>query len=243
MACSQLALVAILLLPNAVVQAQVRHLSGIVVDADGGPVAEAAIDHTGARSTAALKSGADGHFDVEVYSPAVVIRKPGYRSAFLLTDHASPGLRIVLAKLDRQFPACSPDAPYVDLEGRFRFPIMDGIRASKPVSDADYQALGYFIQTDEGPKGIVHGSGPMWTLGEPIDTDVWQSTNYREDVFDTTPPILDAGGDLTGGYRWRYLGMPGESASFAAVDRKTADVLDRFLDGACLTPRRTPGVR
>ena len=49
--------------------------------------------------------------------------------------------------------------------------------------------------------------------------------------------IIDARGRAADGTYWRDLGMFGESVFYRKMDAQTAAVLDRFMDGACLTSR------
>ena len=78
---------------------------------------------------------------------------------------------------------------------------------------------------------------PMWTFGIPSDRDVWQSVKYVETAYQVgRTTVLDARGQLPNGDRWRDLGKFGESASYSDVDESTARILDKFLDGACITP-------
>jgi hypothetical protein len=109
------------------------------------------------------------------------------------------------------------------------------VKATRQARDIDYGARNYYIETDQGPRGIRHGSGPMWSFGIPLDSDVWRTENYEEVRYDLHGvTIIDARGKLANGNRWRYLGMAGESASYSDVDEATAKILDRFLDGACV---------
>lgn len=114
---------------------------------------------------------------------------------------------------------------------------MPGVNVSGQGQDIDYGARGYYVDTPQGPKGIRHGSGPMWSFGTPPDRDVWRSVKYEEVVHDVGGlTIIDARGQLPNGDRWRYLGKFGESASYSDVDEATAEILDKFLDGACIKP-------
>ena len=114
-------------------------------------------------------------------------------------------------------------------------------KETKQGQDVDYGVRSYYIDTDLGPKGIRHGSGPMWSFGTPIDQDVWQSVTYEEidyDFGDRT--IRDSRGQVQNGNRWRYLGMFGESASYSKMEEVAAKTLDRVLDGACVKPASRP---
>jgi hypothetical protein len=109
------------------------------------------------------------------------------------------------------------------------------VKVSKQGHDIDYGARNYYIETASGPKGIGHGSGGWWTLGHPLDSDVWASVKYDEITYIAgRQTIVDTRGQLPNGHRWRYLGKLAESAAYSDVDDATAKVLDQFLDGACI---------
>jgi hypothetical protein len=93
----------------------------------------------------------------------------------------------------------------------------------------------YYVETNQGRKGIAHGNGAFWSLGTPSDLDVWRSVKYEDVAYDGGGfPIIDARGQLSNGKRWRSLGKVGESASYSDMDEATAKILDQFLDDACL---------
>lgn len=74
----------------------------------------------------------------------------------------------------------------------------------------------------------------MWSFGKPFEGDVWKSITFQEDSFEVNRfKILDSRGEWADGTRWRMLGMFGETASYSHVDKETAKILDRFMDGAC----------
>ncbi|HWC96983.1 MAG TPA: hypothetical protein VG456_09545 [Candidatus Sulfopaludibacter sp.] len=101
--------------------------------------------------------------------------------------------------------------------------------------DIDYGVRNYMISAANEHTGITHGSGPMWSFGRPVDTDVWKSVDYSEAIYVTDKlVILDAHGRTSDGKRWRYLGKFGESASYSGVTADAARLLDRVLDGMCV---------
>jgi len=85
----------------------------------------------------------------------------------------------------------------------------------------------------------MHGSGPNWSFGLPVTSEVWQSTEYQETVFGTDPFItIDARGRTADGKLWRSLSEFGESASYRDANEADAHLLDRVLDGVCIRPQR-----
>lgn len=219
---------------------QGRHIVGMVVDPDGTPVAEARIDHSGVRGRP-TQTNAEGRFELDTRAPIVVIRKAGFRSELVRTQNAMP-VRVTLHKLGdgQHFPICAKTGSYEGIDGwgaSFQFPRVSGVKASPQGRDSDYASRDYFVETKSGPKGIRHGSGPMWSFGIPVDQDVWRSVDYEEITYDFDGrTILDARGRMSKGNRWRYLGKFGESAWFSDVDEATAKILDMVLDGACVKP-------
>jgi len=223
---------------------QARHINGVVIDAGGKPVVDARIDHTDDRRQA-HQTDSVGRFEVDTRAPVLVVRKAGFQSELVRTQGATES-RITLQRLteSRRFPTCSNTGQYDGIDGwgaSFQFLRNSGVKASRQSSDIDYGARNYYVETKEGPKGIRHGSGPMWSFGTPLDQDVWRSVKYEEATYDAGDVmIIDARGQLSNGNRWRNLSKFGESASYFNLDEATAKVLDQFLDGACLksAPRR-----
>ena len=222
-----------LLLPES------QHLAGVVVDQEGNPVANAQIDHSNDRLKL-HETDSQGRFTLDTKAPIVVVRKAGFRSELVRTQ-APTELRITLQKLDgsRTFPICPSTGRFERIEGwgsSFQFPRVSGVKASQQVSDIDYGARSYYVDTKEGAQGIRHGSGSNWSYGTPSDLDVWRSTTYEETTFDLghSTIVIDARGRFPSGKQWRYLGKFGESASYSDVDEQAAKTLDQFLDGACL---------
>jgi hypothetical protein len=217
---------------------QSRHIVGVVVDPEGKSIPEAPIDHTNDRRQL-HQTDANGRFELDTQAPAIVIRKAGFQSELVRTQDATE-IRVTLRKLTgaRSFPACAATGQFEGIDGwgaSFQFSKVPGVKASNQGQDIDYGARSYYVDTSQGPKGIRHGSGPMWSFGMPIDQDVWRSVKYEEITFDFGGfPIIDARGQFQNGNRWRYLGKFGESASYSDVDEATAKILDQFLDGACL---------
>jgi hypothetical protein len=217
-----------------------RHIVGLVVDPEEKPVPEARLDHTN-DNRQLHQTDTNGRFELNTQAPAIVIRKAGFQSELVQMQDATE-VRVALRKLTgtRPFPSCSKTGPYEGISGwdaSFQFSTVPGVTAGKQGQDADYGMRRYYVDTNQGPKGIMHGSGPLWSFGIPIDRDVWKSVKYEEVTYkfgDFT--VMDARGQFQNGNRWRYLGKVGESASYSDVDEATAKILDKFLDGACLKP-------
>lgn len=228
-----------------------RTVHGIVVDQNGTPVREAEIGHAATRivpgSSAKANTDAQGRFQVTTNAPLIVLRKPGYASAFVRTRDTASGdeQKLVLKPIKRTLPRCSQTGKYETVEGwgaSFRFSPMPQIRVSKQGRDIDYGIRGYYVETSKGKKGISHGSGPMWSFGAPLDSDVWKSVTFEEDSFEVDGSrILDSKGQWADGTLWRTIGRFGETASYSQVDEETAKVLNRFIDGVCISPLKGPG--
>ena len=223
---------------------QPRHITGVVVASDGKPVAEARIDHSNYNGQS-HQTDSNGRFELDTRAPILVVRKAGFRGEVLRTQDATE-VRVVLQRLspDLRFPPCSKTEEYVGIVGRgvsFRFRKIQGITASTQGHDADYDARNYYVEAVPGHAGIMHGSGPTWSFGMPLENDVWRSVKYEEKTYDFAGlTIIDARGQLPNGNLWRFLGKLGESASYSDMDEATAKILDKFLDGACLVSDAHP---
>jgi hypothetical protein len=227
-----------LLLPRA------AHIFGSVVDVEGKPVAGARVEHSNDHLQD-HETDSQGRFELDTRAPALVIRKIGFRSELVRAKEATEE-RVTLQRLSetRVFPPCSDVGRYQGIDGwgaSFVFPITAGVKASKQGQDVDYGQRNYYVETKQGPKGIMHGSGPLWSFGLPFDPDVWRSVRYEEVRYEVGGlTIIDARGEFPNGRRWRSLGKFGESASYSDVDLATAKILDKLLDGACLKPASLP---
>lgn len=234
-----------LLLPTA------RTIVGLAVDQDGHPVKDAEIEHSaipdplgGGRT---VKTGADGRFQITTKAPLIVIRKPGFTSAFLRTQEAASDheQRFVLKTVTRTLPICSKNRKYETLEGWrafLRFSPMKQIKVSRQGHDVDYGMRFYYLNTPHGKVGIGHGSGPTWSHGTPLDSDVWKSVKFEEDSFEVLGfRVLDSRGEWADGTRWRTIAKFGETASYSKQDKETARILDEFMDGVCVAVPRLPG--
>jgi hypothetical protein len=222
-----------LLLPEA------RHIVGVVVDLEGKPIAEANIDHTGDLQHA-HQNDSEGRFELDTRAPALVIRKAGFRSVLMRTQNTTK-VRLTLLKAGKDvFPTCTNTGSYEGTGGRgasFQFQKTPGVIAGQQGHGIDAAERSYYADTKQGRKGILHGIGPSWSFGIPIDRNVWRSVKYAETTFDAGgSTIIDARGQFPNGNLWRELDKFSESASYSDVDVETAKILDRFLDGACVKP-------
>jgi hypothetical protein len=189
-ACMQAQTLQDLLLPQA------RHIAGVVVDPEGKPVVEARVDHSNDRRQA-HQTDPEGRFELDTRAPILVVRKAGFRSELVRTQDGTE-VRVTLQKLSEVFPTCSNTGQYAGIDGwgaSLRFPRTSGVKASRQGRDIDYGARSYYVDTKQGHKGIMHGSGPLWSFGTPRDQDVWRSVKYEEVTFDVGGrTIIDARG-------------------------------------------------
>jgi hypothetical protein len=204
---------------------------GVVMDGRGAPISGAVIDHTGVQGS--HEADGLGRFDLQVRGPTVVVRGPGYESHYLKLVNASGNLRVTLEPATRSLPVCARNASCSSHLGAFCFPQVPGVSVPKPGRDVDYIAESFIANE----KRALHGVGPNWSYGVPWDRDVWNSTEYHENVYLRNGfNIVDARGSSGPGRYWHYLGIVGESAEYHDVDQTTAALLDRVLDGVCLLP-------
>lgn len=208
----------------AVQSAVAAEVSGTVIDAAGKPIKDARVDHTGkqvvvppsslglAPSPDETRTDADGHFRVVTAVPAIVIRKPGYTSQRLLITESTT-VRITLRDIDAK-PRCKQSPP----------PEVKTLKAN----DADYTATWYYIETKEGRKGVIAGTGLFYSAGAPSDSDVWTSVEYAEEMYDNG--IVDASGHSANGKYWRSRSYFQAASQYYDVNQETAGLLDCVMD-------------
>ena len=207
--------------------------TGIVVDTEGKPVAQAMVDP--GNFVFSVKTDADGRFDTKS-NDRFVVRKEGFQSE-LVTESAPRPLRIELKKAESWIPpSCAEGSKYWKVsDGDLAFPEVLGVSASRMVSDVDYGARTYSVNGGR----ITHGSGPSWSWGTPSTTDLKETVTYRERLAfrDEFLGVVDARGETRDGKHWRYVGKFGESASYFDVTAEVAATLDRVLDGLCIADK------
>jgi hypothetical protein len=199
-------------------------ITGIVKDGSGKPVENARIDHTGKLvvigppdvtlkpSPGEVRTDVEGHFRVVTDVPAIVVRKPGYESQRIhITGDAD--LQITLTRI-RATSRCR-----LSVAPKFK---------TKDANDVDYRATWFYIETKDGPQGIISGSGPMYSLGAPDDRKVWTSVEYTE-VMDTNG-VVDASGHSADDKYWRLRSIFGAAAQYYNQARETAEQLDCVMD-------------
>jgi hypothetical protein len=215
------------------------HLSGVVRDVGGKPLADVWINHA-TLDHPALKTNAKGHFDIETRAPAIVFRKDGFSGRYYRVDR-NANLEITLERA-HPLTACSSSAACMSLKGFasiFCLPKVRGIKTLAQNNDIDYGTQWFVLRTSTGKKGIQHAAGPMWGMGL-LDEDVWSAVQYTETDYRDLEGfgVIDARGKSASGESWRVLGSFGESASYRMASEDEAKMLDRVLDGICLKPRQ-----
>jgi len=223
----------LILLPKA------QTVAGIVVDAEGKPVAGAHIDHSDVREQESLFTDDQGRFQVRTRAPSVVVRKLGFDGALIKTGAVGP-MRVVLHTATGSLPACHEKCLGLEsAKSMFCFPSVAGVEVHGQGRMGESTSRAFLVATRDGPREILLGSGPMWSLGIPYTGDVWESIDYSEKSFAIDDSeIIDARGKTIDGKLWRYLGRFGESASYYEMDARDAALADRFLDGACIVAKQ-----
>jgi hypothetical protein len=206
----------------AFAQSVVHQVSIKVVDIEGKPIANARIDHTGTLvfigpPDQPIERGtdSDGHFALTTDRPAVVIRKPGFTSYRLRIDRDMEA-RVML----------QPAPPH----GKCEVAKIPGVQYQE-MHDIDYSGIVISVPTAKGRKAVISGHGANYSNGAPSNSDVWDSVEYSEVM--AVSGVVDARGKLPDGKYWRTRSELGASAWYAAVDRPTALLLDRLIDGDC----------
>jgi len=199
-------------------------ISGTVKDASGNPIENARVDHTGKQvvvgppdrvgktSAHEIRTDSKGHFHVVTDVPAIVIRKAGYVSQRLrVTGDAE--LQVTLMRI-RSTSLC-------------KLPVQPAFK-SKDANDIDYTAKWFYVETKDGPQGIISGSGPMYSWGAPDNQKVWASVEYTE--FMDENGVIDASGRSADGTYWRLRTIFGAAAQYYKQTRETAEQLDCIMD-------------
>lgn len=212
--------------------------AGIVVEDLGKPVSGASLDHTDDGKD--HLTDADGRFTLTTRAPAVVVRKPGFRSERIATAHPID-VPIVLhpTALPQALPSCHDVKTFAGLEGwdsKLRLPKVDSFVASKQINDADYGQRIYWLKhSKKNRPAISQGSGVMWSFGHPMNEFVWASTSYSEvDYIVEGRPVIDARGEFADGRFWRTLSRFGESIDYLTSDQMAARQFDSLIDAVCL---------
>lgn len=199
-------------------------IAGTVTDTPGNPLENARVDHTGAKVIVAatrlsvepspneVRTDSDGHFRVVTNAPMVVIRKPGFESQRVRVT-GDLDMHITLHAI-RSTSRCTLPAPPV-----FK---------TKKANDIDYTANWYYVKTRTGSQGIISGSGPSYSWGAPMDSDVWTSTEYEEIMY--ASGIVDASGRSANGKYWRSKSIFGSAAQYFGQTREIAEQLNCVMD-------------
>ncbi len=199
-------------------------ISGTIIDTSGKPIADVRIDHTGRvvvvprpdmkvpPSPGEIRTDAKGHFRATTDASAIVVRKPGYVSQRVLINGDAQVVISLQPIKDRS--QCKQSAAL-------------NVKR-KEASDVDYTATYYYIETKNGPQGILSGSGPMYSWGAPSDSYVQDSTEYAEVMSESG--MIDAWGQSKDGKYWRSRSIFGAAARYDGVNRVTAELLDCVME-------------
>ena len=205
--------------------AQAAMISGIVTDTSGTPIKDARIDHLDRMVVISsmveplpneVRTDAKGHFRATTFAPAIVVRKPGYVSERVSVNDGAQE-RIVLERITSRSRCKQSPPPKVK---------------TKRANDVDYTATWFYIQTKNGPKGVLSGSGPSYSWGAPNSQDIWTSREYAEVMYESG--MIDASGNTSDGKFWRSRTKFGAAAQYYNVNRETAEQLDCVMDGITL---------
>jgi hypothetical protein len=198
-------------------------ISGTVKDASGNPIENARIDHTakqlvvgpphsaGKPSADEIRSGPKGHFHVVTEVPAIVIRKPGYVSQRLRVTGRGVAGHLGAHSINFTLQA-----------------FLAALFQVKDANDIDSTAKWFYIETRDGPQGIISGSGPMYSWGAPDNQKVWTSVEYTE--FMDENGVVDASGRSADGTYWRLRTIFGAVAQYYKQTREAAEQLDCVMD-------------
>jgi hypothetical protein len=99
---------------------------------------------------------------------------------------------------------------------------------TKEANDVDYTATWFYVETKNGPQGIISGRGPSYSWGTPGNSQVWTSVDYTEIMYESG--IIDASGHSSDGKYWRLRGIFGAASQYYNQTRETAEELDCVMD-------------
>jgi hypothetical protein len=107
----------------------------------------------------------------------------------------------------------------------------------KSGADADYHILAICHHVD----WMVLGSGARWSDGVP-ELKVWKQlvkVEERDITVDNDPQIMisDYAGMLQDGSHFRFIGVRGQSISYADSTIDSAEYFDGLLETLCWNPR------
>jgi len=208
-------------------------ISGVVVDEQGKPIPDVHIMHAGVD----FKTRADGTFRVSTSSPFVVFRHQSFASVVRRPGELKD-VRIQMSTISlKRFPGCNGHklaGPINPVRISFEVPDTPGISRLDPTFDVDYAVRPYRLRSNRSAV-MQHGRGYAWSLGFPLDPDVWASVEYDESVFELGAiRIVDARGMNADGRRWRFLGRLTETISYGPLPPEEAAIFDRAIDGVCV---------
>lgn len=222
-----------LLLPQPV------HITVVALDDAGKPVSGAQVGNTGDR-TRLMLTPTDGRIELTTRAPLIVIRKIGYQSATVrpAADLKTSATLHPLGARAR-LTACEDGGHLVGLEGweaHFRFARSEAVvAAGKPRNEVDYGKQSFVLRDHDDDIALEHGSGPLWSSGEPFDLDVWGSATYEEAVYSDASgqPVIRVRGRLPDGRFWGMMGHFMETVDYTEADGPTAQAFEQFLDHVC----------
>lgn len=213
--------------------AQVREISGVVLDAQGRPIPSVLIWNAGSQDQS---TRADGTFRIRTEASAVVFRHQNFASVFRRTDGLKDAQIRMLPLSPKAFPVCRGhhfDETTNALRFSFNIPDTPGVSRLAPASDIDYTTRSYLLNANRSAF-MLHGRGYAWSTGFPLDSVVWASVEYDESVFEIGAiRIVDARGRTADGKRWRFLGRFTETISYGPLPPQEAAIFDRAIDGVC----------
>lgn len=197
-------------------------VSALVVDDNGAPlegVFVAPLDRDRWSAT-----GADGRIKGTTNSPRMAFRKAGYQT--VITKPAEGAVIVMQPAAAPAVPRCRWDRNWANT--RFELPDGDG----HAFSDIDYSGRAYEVKTATGRHYLQHGYGPLWSFGTPGDMNLRDSISYEEIRY--KDGVTKARGTLKDGTIWRFLGLFGETISYATNDAAAARKLDTLFAAACV---------
>jgi hypothetical protein len=209
--------------------------TGVVTDAAGKPIA-------GVRVTSwpsdDAHTDASGHYTLAKPRDLIRFSLAGYRPVTkVFSSLTAPVILQPAPERPRALAECPEavkrDKRQADMSLRVLLPRDAKIKAGAD-TDNHVLAVGYHVDW------MVHGSGARWSYGLP-ELKVWKQFVTVEErditVDDPLVTISDYSGMLQDGSHYRFIGMLGQSISYADASVDSANFFDGILDTLCWNAR------
>lgn len=243
--CAALFFFSVALLPASSPQAE-QALEGVVVTADGKPLAGVAVlgsrgkrccpfQHemadTDEKGAFVLKHpGAVVHFSKREMQPLTLVVRPGPSQVRIVMTLANNGLTV---------PACvRADSHHKQIGwGKYglHFAVPKaGVKILGGETDVDYVL--YVIQPDNRKSNLSLWFGPYAMSSQPDDQQFVDSANFSQRYLMSSKGEaigVDSRGQLNSGLNWRQTTVMSSGAIYKDADKDSAAIFDQIINSIC----------